>query len=103
MLDDADNIAAGLAALVLFTSRLAVDLREQRISGETARAIFNDAHALLRDRAGFGRAEQAIARAADDFLSVAEALAQPGSPRVPDENCQEGRLTKPCPVESEGP
>jgi hypothetical protein len=74
MIDQSDAGGLGLAALALATATLAHDLRRGRISGAEVRAIYNDARALVHDRAGFVVDPQ-IAQAADDFLSVSDALA----------------------------
>jgi hypothetical protein len=75
-IDRADAGGLGLAALALATASLAHDVRRGRISSAERRDIYNDARALVHDRAGF-IVDPGIAQAADDFLSVSEALAQP--------------------------
>jgi hypothetical protein len=67
--------ALGPAALALATATLAHDLRRGRISRTDIRAIYNDARALVHDPAGFV-VDPEVAQAADDFLSVSDALAQ---------------------------
>jgi hypothetical protein len=75
MVDQSDAGGLGLAALALATATLAYERRRGRISGEEVRAIYNDARALVHDRAGFV-VDPETARAADDFLSVSDALAR---------------------------
>jgi hypothetical protein len=74
MIDQSDAGGLGLAALALATATLAHDLRRGTISGTELRAIYNEARALVHDRAGFV-VDPEVAQAADDFLSVSDALA----------------------------
>jgi hypothetical protein len=76
MIDQSDAGGLGLAALALATASLAHDLRRGRISPTEMRAIYTEARALVHDRAGFV-VDPEVAQAADDFLSVSDALAQP--------------------------
>lgn len=84
-MENAEKSGLALAALALITARIAADLQDQRISGDIAHAIFSDARALVRDRAGFV-VDPEIAGAADEFLSIAEALTQPDARRTANEN-----------------
>jgi hypothetical protein len=81
MIEDAERTGLGLAALALSTASIAAELREERLTEERAQAIFADARALVSDRAGF-LLDPETARMAKEFLSIAEALAQPNAPRV---------------------
>jgi hypothetical protein len=74
MVDQSDTGGLGLAALALATATLAHERRRDRISSAERRDIYNDARALVHDRGGFV-VDPEIAQAADDFLSVSEALA----------------------------
>jgi len=75
MIDRADAGGLGLAALALETASLAHDVRRGRVSSAERRDIYNDARALVHDRAGF-IVDPKIAQAAEDFISISEALAQ---------------------------
>jgi hypothetical protein len=77
-----DVSGLALAALALSTASLAAQLRRNEISMAQMREIVRDAHALVNDVAGFV-ADAKTAEAADDFLSAAEALAQPDAERHP--------------------
>ena len=81
MIDQSDAGGLGLAALALLTASLAHDVRRGRISIAEMRAIYNDARAVVHDRAGFV-VDTETTQAADDFLSVAEALAQPTAAEI---------------------
>jgi hypothetical protein len=74
-IDRADAGGLGLAALALATASLAYEWRRGRISREEVRAIYNDARALVHDPAGF-IPDAETTQAADDFLSISDALAQ---------------------------
>jgi hypothetical protein len=84
MIDPEDAGGLAFAALALTTASLAAAVRRGRISVSEMRAIMADAHALVHDRAGFVVDAEAI-QAADDFLSAAEALAEPTAPRISDD------------------
>jgi hypothetical protein len=77
-----DNNGLAFAALALVTASLAAAVRRGEISVYEMRAIIADAHALVHDRAGFVVDPDAT-EAADDFLSVVQALAL--APRMPDD------------------
>jgi 2-methylisocitrate lyase-like PEP mutase family enzyme len=81
MIDPADTSGLALAALALSTASLAAQVRQKDISIAEMREIVKDAHALVNDVAGFV-VDAETTQAADDFLSVAEALADPTAPRV---------------------
>jgi hypothetical protein len=81
-IDSDDQAGLALAALTLTTAVLAAQVRAGSLSIEALRAIVRDAHMLANDAAGFVVVEKA-AEMADDFLSMAEALATPGAPRMP--------------------
>jgi hypothetical protein len=76
VIDQSDAGGLGLAALALTTALLAHDVRHGRISRTDMRSIYNDARALIHDPAGFV-VDPNVAQAADDFLSVSDALVQP--------------------------
>ena len=76
MIDQSDAGGLGLAALALATAHLAHDVRRGKISPTEMRAIYREARALVHDPAGFV-GDPEIAQAAEDFLSVSDALAQP--------------------------
>ena len=82
ILDSDDQTGLALAALTLTTAVLAAQVRAGSLSIEALRAIVRDAHMLANDAAGFVVDEKS-AEMADDFLSMAEALAMPDAPRVP--------------------
>ena len=82
ILDSDDQTGLALAALTLTTAVLAAQVRAGSLSIEALRAIVRDAHILANDVAGFVVDEKS-AEMADDFLSMAEALAMPDAPRVP--------------------
>jgi len=73
MINIEDTSGLALAALALITALLAAGVRRREFSVHEMRAIIKDAHALVRDRAGFVVDADAT-QAADDFLSAAEAL-----------------------------
>ena len=74
-IDQADAGGLGLAALALTTAALAHEVRRGRLSAAESRAIYYHARALVHDRAGF-IVDPEIVQAAEDLLSVSEALAQ---------------------------
>ena len=76
MIDEADTSGLGLAALALATASLAHGVRHGRISLEERSAIYKEARALVHDPAGFV-IDLEVVRAANDFLSVSDALSQP--------------------------
>jgi hypothetical protein len=76
-----ERAGLALAALALTTATLAAQVREGDLSLVALREILRDAHRLANDVAGFVVDEKA-AEMADDFLSMAEALAMPDAPRV---------------------
>jgi len=76
-----ERAGLALAALALTTATLAAKVREGDLSLVALREIVRDAHKLANDVAGF-IVDQKVAEMADDFLSMAEALAMPGAPRV---------------------
>jgi hypothetical protein len=76
-----ERAGLALAALALTTATLAAQVREGDLSLVVLREIVRDAHRLANDVAGFVVDEKA-AEMADDFLSMAEALAMPDAPRV---------------------
>jgi len=76
VIDQSDASGLGLAALALATAHLAHDVRRGKISPTEMRAIYREARALVHDPAGFV-VDPEIAQAAEDFLSVSDALAQP--------------------------
>jgi hypothetical protein len=82
MISPGDNSGLGFAALALVTASLATAVRHGEISVYEMRTIIADAHALVHDRAGFAVDPDAT-RAADDFLSAAEALVL--APRMSDD------------------
>jgi hypothetical protein len=84
MIDPADTSGLAFAAVALSTASLAAAVRRGEISVGEMRAIIADAHALVHDQAGFV-VDTKAAQAADDFLSAAEALADPTALRRPDE------------------
>jgi hypothetical protein len=84
MIDPADTSGLALAALALSTASLAAQVRRNDISIAEMHEIVSDAHALVHDRAGF-IVDAETTQAADDFLSAAEALAEPTAPRIPDD------------------
>lgn len=81
MVDTDDTSGLALAALALSTAMLAADVRRGRLAAGELRAIVAAARVLVHARAGFVD-DAATTRAADDFLSVAEALAQPDAPGI---------------------
>jgi len=83
ILDSDDQTGLALAALTLTTAVLAAQVRAGSLSIEALRAIVRDAHMLANDAAGFVVEGEKAVEMADDFLSMAEALAMPGAPRVP--------------------
>jgi hypothetical protein len=83
MIDPADTSGLAFAAVALSTASLAAAVRRGEISVSEMRAIIGDAHALVHDQAGFV-VDPKAAQAADDFLSAAEALADPTALRRPD-------------------
>jgi hypothetical protein len=84
MIDPADTSGLAFAAVALSTASLAAAVRRGEISVGEMRAIIADAHALVHEQAGFV-VDPKAAQAADDFLSAAEALADPTALRIPDE------------------
>jgi len=74
MIDLGDVSGLAFAALALVTASLACGVRRGDISVDEMRAIIAEARALVHDRAGFVVDTDAT-QAADDFLSVTEALA----------------------------
>jgi hypothetical protein len=76
-----ERAGLALAALALTTATLAAKVREGDLSLVTLREIVRDAHRLANDVAGFV-VDDKVAEMADDFLSMAEALAMPDAPRV---------------------
>jgi hypothetical protein len=74
MIDLGDASGLASAALALITASLAGAVRRGDISVHEIRVIIAEARALVHDPAGFVVDAHAI-RAADDFLSAAEALA----------------------------
>jgi hypothetical protein len=76
-----DRAGLALAALALTTATLAAQVREASLSIVAMREIVRDAHRLVNDIAGFV-VDEKVAEMADDFLSIAEALAMPDAPRV---------------------
>ncbi len=84
MIDPADTSGLAFAAVALSTAALAAAVRCGEISVSEMRAIIADAHALVHDQAGYV-VDPKAAQAADDFLSAAEALADPTAFRMPDE------------------
>jgi hypothetical protein len=84
MIDPADASGLAFAAVALSTAALAAAVRRGEISVSEMRAIVADAHALVHDQAGYV-VDPKAAQAADDFLSAAEALADPTALRIPDE------------------
>ena len=83
MIDPADTSGLAFAAVALSTASLAAAVRRGEISVGEMRAIIADAHALVHEQAGFV-VDPKAAQAADDFLSAAEALADPTALRRPD-------------------
>jgi hypothetical protein len=81
MIARTDRSCLALAALALSTASLAAQVRRKDISIAEMREIVRDAHALVNDAAGFV-ADADAAQAADDFLSAAEALAEPTAARI---------------------
>ena len=84
MIDPADTSGLASAAVALSTASLAAAVRRGEISVGEMRAIIADAHALVHEQAGFV-VDPKAAQAADDFLSAAEALADPTALRIPNE------------------
>jgi hypothetical protein len=84
MIDPAAASGLAFAAVALSTAALAAAVRRGEISVSEMRAIVADAHALVHDQAGFV-VDPRAAQAADDFLSAAEALADPTALRIPDQ------------------
>jgi len=84
MIDPADTSGLAFAAVALSTAARAAAVRRGEISVSEMRAIVADAHALVHDQAGYVVYAKA-AQAADDFLSAAEALADPTAVRMSDE------------------
>src|SRR6266513_2558792 len=84
MIDPADTSGLAFAAVALSTAALAAAVRCGEISVSEMRAIIADAHALVHDQAGYV-VDPKAAQAADDFLSAAEALADPTAFRRPDD------------------
>jgi hypothetical protein len=84
MINAADTGGLALAGLALSTASLAAAVRRGEISVSEMRAIIADAHALVHDRAGFVVDAEAT-QAAGDFLSAAEALAEPTALRISDD------------------
>jgi len=76
-----ERAGLALAALALTTAALAAKVREGDLSLVLLREIVTDAHRLANDVAAFIVDEKG-AEMADDFLSMAEALAMPDAPRV---------------------
>jgi hypothetical protein len=76
-----ERAGLALAALALTTATLAAQVREGALSVVAMREIVRDAHRLANDVAGFV-VDEKVAEMADDFLSMAEALAMPDAPRV---------------------
>jgi hypothetical protein len=76
-----ERAGLALAALALTTATLAAQVREGDLSLVALREIVRDAHRLANDVAGFV-VDEKVAEMADDFLSMAEALAMPDAPRV---------------------
>jgi len=76
-----ERAGLALAALALTTATLAARVREESLSIVAMREIVRDAHRLAGNVAGFVMDEK-VAEMADDFLSMAEALAMPDAPRV---------------------
>jgi len=83
MIDPADTSGLALAALALTTASLRAAIGREDISLREMHTIIADAHALVHDRAGFV-VDAETTQAADDFLSAAEALAEPTAPRISD-------------------
>jgi hypothetical protein len=81
MIDPADISGLALAALALATASLADDVSHGQLPLDELHAIFADARTLVHDPAGFV-VDAATSQAADDFLSVAEALADPMAIRI---------------------
>jgi hypothetical protein len=75
MIDEADAGGLGLAALALATASLGHGVRHGRISAAERSAIYNEARALVQSPAGFV-VQPAVVEAAEDFLSVSDALGQ---------------------------
>ena len=71
-----ERAGLALAALALTTATLAAQVREGSLSVVAMREIVRGAHWLANDVAGFVMDEK-LAEMADDFLSMAEALAMP--------------------------
>lgn len=76
-----ERAGLALAALALTTTTLAAQVREGSLSVVAMHEILRDAHRLANDVAGF-LVDEKIAELADDFLSMAEALATRDAPRV---------------------
>jgi len=76
-----ERAGLALAALALTTAVLAAKVREGDLSLVLLREIVTDAHRLANDVAAF-IVDEEVAEIADDFLSMAEALAMPDAPRV---------------------
>jgi hypothetical protein len=84
MIDPADTSGLAFAAIALSTAALAAAVRRGEISVSEMRAIIAHAHALVHDQAGYV-VDPKAAQAADDFLSAAEALADPTALRIADD------------------
>jgi hypothetical protein len=76
-----EGAGLALAALALTTATLVAQLRAGELSVAALRETVRDAHRLANDVAGF-IVDEGVAEMADDFLSMAEALAIPAAPRV---------------------
>jgi len=76
-----ERAGLALAALALTTAALAAKVREGDLSLMLLREIVMDAHRLANDVAAF-IVDERVAEMADDFLSMAEALAMPDAQRV---------------------
>src|SRR5689334_8791173 len=79
----ADTGGLALAALALTTALIAADVRKGRLSIRELRLVIADAHRLVHGPAGFVVDDDAT-QAADDFLSVAEAFADPALIGIPE-------------------
>jgi hypothetical protein len=81
-LDSDDQTGLALAALTLTTAVLAAPVRSGSLSIEAMRDIVRDARKLANDAAGFVVKGEKTVEMADDFLSMAEALAMPDASRM---------------------
>jgi hypothetical protein len=93
MIDPADTGGLALAALALTTALIAADVRRGRLSIAELRVVIADAHTLVHDPAGFV-VDGETTQAADDFLSVAEAFADPTLIGIPEGIRLEHRAAK---------